>query len=214
MINYAFPLSGGLLHFLYGDILHLASGSEVILPDQISLRSDALRNRERILAAAEDVFLERGANVTLDDIAKRAGVGIGTLYRRFPTREELLAATYSARFESLAASSRLADTGLDPLSALRGYLEQLVEHTNVYRGLAALLGTVLRVGTPGCVATSAEGHRLLANGQAAGVVRPDISFDDVVCVATAISMATGQEASPIAHIAHLVDVFLNGIASR
>ena len=184
------------------------------MSDQIPLRSDALRNRERILAAAEDVFLERGANVTLDEIAKRAGVGIGTLYRRFPTREDLLAATYSARFLAFAASSREADAGLDPLGAFRRYLEQLVEYTNVYRGLAALLGTVLQVGTPGCVATSAEGHRLLSNAQAAGVIRADISFDDIVCVAIAISLATEQEALPNAHIAHLVDVFLNGIASR
>lgn len=184
------------------------------MSDQVPLRSDARRNRERILAAAEEIFLERGANVTLDDVAKRAGVGIGTLYRRFPTREELLAATYSARFVAFAASSRDADTGQDPLRALRSYLEQLVEHTNVYRGLAALLGTVLQVGTPGCIATSAEGRRLLANGQAAGVVRVDISFDDIVCVATAISLATEREASPNPHIAHLVDVFLNGIASR
>lgn len=184
------------------------------MSDQISLRADAQRNRERILAAAEDVFLEKGATVTLDDVAKRAGVGIGTLYRRFPTREELLAATYSARFVAFAASSRDADHGRDPLGALRRYLEQLVGHTNVYRGLAAMLGTVLQIGTPGCVATSAEGQRLLANAQAADVVRTDVSFDDIVCVATAISLATEQQASPKEHIAHLVDVFLNGMASR
>ena len=77
-----------------------------------------------------------------------------------------------------------------------------------------MLGTVLQVGTPGCVATSAEGRRLLANAQAAGVVRPDVSFDDVVCVATAISLATEQEVSTDGPIAHLADVFLNGIASR
>ena len=94
------------------------------MSDQIPLRSDALRNRERILAAAEDVFLERGANVTLDEIAKRAGVGIGTLYRRFPTREDLLAATYSARFLAFAASSREADAGLDPLGALESWMQK------------------------------------------------------------------------------------------
>lgn len=184
------------------------------MSDQVPLRSDAQRNRERILTAAEDLFLERGANVTLDDVAKRAGVGIGTLYRRFPTREELLAAAFSARFVAFAAHSRDADTGLDPLHALRCYLEQLVAHTNVYRGLAALLETVLQVGTPGCVATSAEGQRLLDNAKAAGVVRDDISFDDIVCVATAISLATERDVSSNDHIAHLVSVFLDGIASR
>lgn len=184
------------------------------MSEQISLRADAQRNRERILAAAEDVFLEKGANVSLDDVAKRAGVGIGTLYRRFPTREELLAATYSERFVTFAAASCARDGELDPLSALRAFLEELVQHTNVYRGLAASLGTVLAVGTPGCAATSQEGNRLLDRVQKAGVVRADISFDDIVCVVTAISLATESHASPKARIAHLVDVFINGIASR
>ncbi|WP_139052535.1 helix-turn-helix domain-containing protein, partial [Xanthomonas cannabis] len=61
------------------------------------LRADAQRNRERLLAAAEEVFLERGAEASMEDVAKRAGVGIGTLYRRFPTRESLFAAVYSGR---------------------------------------------------------------------------------------------------------------------
>lgn len=178
------------------------------------LRADAQRNRERILVAAEAVFLEKGANASLDDVAKRAGVGIGTLYRRFPTRDALLAAAYSSRFLTLATASREADAGTDPLGAMRAYLEQLVQHLNVYRGLAASLGTVLRVGTPGCVATSEEGHRLLGNAQAAGVIRPEVSFDDIVCVATAISLATEREPAPNAKIAHLASVFLNGIASR
>ncbi len=158
--------------------------------------------------------MERGANVTLDEVAKRAGVGVATLYRRFPTREELLAATYSARFVTFAETSRARDADLDPLSALRVYLEELVQHTNTYRGLAASLGTVLQVGTPGCVATTEEGTRLLNRAQKAGVVRPDINFDDIVCVATAVSLATEQHGSPKVRIAHLVGVFLDGIGNR
>lgn len=179
--------------------------------DGAPLRVDAQRNRERILAAAEDVFLERGANVALEEVAKRAGVGIGTLYRRFPSREDLLAATYSARFVTFAETSRSRDAELGPLSALRVYLEELVQHSNVYRGLAASLGTVLQVGTPGCVATSEEGIRLLHRAQKAGVVRSDINFDDMVCVATAISLATEQHDSSKTRIAHLVSVFMDGI---
>lgn len=184
------------------------------MADEIPLRADAQRNRERILAAAEEVFLEKGANVSLDDVAKRAGVGIGTLYRRFPTREELLAAAYSSRFLALAETSQSRDTGRDPLNAMRSYLEELVQHTNVYRGLAASLGTVLQVGTPGCTATSREGMRLLENAQAVGLIRHDISFSDIVCIATAISLATEQESSPRAHIARLVGVFMDGMAVR
>lgn len=183
------------------------------MADEISLRADALRNRERILAAAEDVFLEKGAGVSLDDVAKRAGVGIGTLYRRFPTREDLLAAAFSARFLALAETSLARGAEVDPLDAIRAYLEELVRHTNVYRGLAASLGTVLETGTPGCLATTKEGTRLLRRAQAASVVRSDITFNDIVCIAVAISLATEKASSQHAQIAHLVDVFVEGIGT-
>lgn len=196
-------------------MLHLATHSErVFLADEIPLRADAQLNKERILAAAEKVFLERGVGVSLDEVAKRAGVGIGTLYRRFPTREELLAATYSARFLNFAETSRAREADLDPLSALRSYLEELVQYTNVYRGFATSLGTVLRIGTPGCLATINAGTRLLQNAQRAGAIGHDISFNDLVCIATAISLATEQDSSPKARIAHLVSIFMNGIVNR
>lgn len=180
---------------------------------EMPLRADAQRNRERILAAAEEVFLERGTGVSLEDVAKRAGVGIGTLYRRFPTREALLAAAYCERFLTLAQVSHERASALDPLSALRLFLEELVQYSNVYRGIAVSLGTVLQIDTPGCFATREEGTRLLQQGQQAGVIRSDICFDDLVCVATAISLATEQDRSPQTHIAHLVGVFMDGIKS-
>lgn len=184
------------------------------LADETPLRADAQLNKERILAAAEEAFMERGAGVSLDDVAKRAGVGIGTLYRRFPRREDLLAATYSARFLAFAEMSRARAVNLDPSSALRAYLEELVQYTNVYRGFAASLGTVLQIGTPGCLATSEEGARLLRAAQEAGTIRHDVDFSDIVCIATAISLATEHDRSPQAHIAHLVDIFMNGIVER
>ncbi|MCC4608770.1 MULTISPECIES: TetR/AcrR family transcriptional regulator [Xanthomonas] len=178
------------------------------------LRADAQRNRERLLAAAEEVFLERGAEASMEDVAKRAGVGIGTLYRRFPTRESLFAAVYSGRFLSLAAASHARASTLDTLAALRAYLEELALHTSVYRGLAASLGEVLQSGTPGCDAISTEGQRLLRSAQKTGVVRRDVSFDDLVVVATATSLATEQLGSPRTRIAHLIGLFLDGIATQ
>lgn len=185
-----------------------------ILKDDAPLRADARRNRERILAAAEEVFLEQGANAVLDEVARRAGVGVATLYRRFPTREDLLAATYSARFTTFAENSRRRAAELDPVSALRAYLEELVLHTNVYRGLATSLGTVLRVGTQGCVATSEEGQRLLHRAQEAGGVRAGVGFDDLVCIATAISLATEKLTAPKKRVAHLTGLFMDGIGAR
>ncbi|HEY6640546.1 helix-turn-helix domain-containing protein [Povalibacter sp.] len=177
-----------------------------------ALRADAQRNRDLILAAAEEVFLERGAGASLDDVARRAGVGIGTLYRHFPTRDALLSASYSARFLSFAESSRAnSNAERDPCGAVRTYLEQLVMHTNVYQGLATSLGTVLQSGTPGCHATSEEGRRLLRVAQKAGSIRREVSFDDLVCVATAISLAAEKDGSSRVRISHLVGLFLNGI---
>ncbi|UNK43851.1 TetR/AcrR family transcriptional regulator [Luteimonas sp. S4-F44] len=185
------------------------------MTDPSPLRADAQRNRERILAAAEAVFLEKGAGASLEDVAKRAGVGIGTLYRRFPTREALLAAACSARFVSLAESSRARSTALDPNRALRAYLEDLVADTILYRDLAASLGTVLQKGgTPGCDAMTEEGQRLLRRAQDAGTIRQDVGFDDLVYVATAISLAAEQDASSTSRTAHLIDLFLNGIGAR
>lgn len=178
------------------------------------LRADARLNRERILAAAEDVFLERGADASLEEVARRAKVGIGTLYRRFPSREMLLAATYNARLLSFVEASRARDADGDPLGAVRAYLAGLAMNTNIYRGLAVSLGTVLQSGTPGCHATTEEGHRLLRCGQQTGTIRRDVTFDDLVYVVTAISLAAELDDESQPRIAHLVDLFLDGISVR
>ncbi|WP_141327024.1 TetR/AcrR family transcriptional regulator [Myxococcus sp. AB025B] len=181
--------------------------------DSSPLRADAQRNRERLLAAAEEVFLEQGADASLDDVAKRAEVGIGTLYRRFPTREALVAAMFDDRLLSVVKASRERDKGADPSSALRSFLHEFTAHTNVYRGLAASLGTVLRCGTPGGQAIAEEGQRLLERAQQVGAVRRGVSFDDLVCVTTAVSLATSAESSK-ASIVRLVNLFLDGIVVR
>ena len=183
------------------------------MPDETPLRADAQRNRQRLLAAAEEVFVERGAEASMEDVAKRAGVGIGTLYRRFPTRESLLAAAYSARFLSLAAASRARSSTMDPLAALRAYLHDLVVQSTVYRGLAASLGQMLQSGTPGCEATSKEGRRLLRSAQKSGAVRRDVTFNDLVVVAMATSLATEQADAPKSRIPHLIGLFLDGVRS-
>ena len=184
------------------------------MKDDPPLRADAQQNRDKILAAAEDMFLERGATVSMNEVARHAGVGIGTLYRRFPAREDLLAAAYSARFVSFAEDMRSRAEGADALSVLRAYLEELVRHTTVYRGFAASLGIVLKTGTPGCLATSDVGQWLLQSAKDAGRIRTDVTFDDIVCVATAISLAVEQDGPPHSRTAHLVGVFMDGIVVR
>lgn len=184
------------------------------MSDEHALRADAQKNRERILSAAEALFLEKGAGVSLEEVAKRAGVGIGTLYRRFPTREALLAATSNERFLSLAETSRARDPDLTPGDALRAYLEELASNTSIYQSLAASIGTVIQCGTPGCNAITAEGQRLLRRGQDAGTLRRDVTYEDLICVVTAISIAIDNDRSSKSRIGHLVDLFLNGISEK
>lgn len=179
-----------------------------------ALRADAKKNRELILSAAEALFLKKGARVPLEEVAKRAGVGIGTLYRRFPTREALLAAASDERFLSLAETSRARDLDFTPSDAVRAYLEELARNTIIYQGFAASIGTVIQCGTPGCNAITAEGHRLLQRGQEAGTIRQDITYEDFIYVVTAISITIENDCSSESRIGHLVDLFLNGISIK
>lgn len=184
------------------------------LSDEPALRADAQKNRELILSAAEALFLEKGAAVPLEEVAKRAGVGIGTLYRRFPTREALLAATSNERFLALARSSRARAPDLTPGDAIRAYLEELARDTSIYQSLAASIGTVIQCGTPGCNAITAEGHRLLQRGQEAGAIRRDVTYEDFIYVVTAVSIAVDNDRSSTSRIGRLVDLFLNGISVK
>lgn len=179
-----------------------------------ALRADAQKNRELILFAAEELFLERGAGVPLEEVAKRAGVGIGTLYRRFPTREALLAATSNERFLSLAQTSHARDPHVTPGDAIRAYLEELAMNMSIYQSLAASIGTIIQCGTPGCNAITEEGHRLLLRGQEAGAIRRDVTYEDLIYVVTAISIAIENDRSSKSRIGHLVDLFLNGISVK
>ncbi|RKH52795.1 TetR/AcrR family transcriptional regulator [Corallococcus interemptor] len=179
-----------------------------------ALRADARRNRERLLAAAHAVFSERGADASLGDVAKRAEVGIGTLYRHFESREALLAATCDERLLLLARESRERSESLPTLEALRVFLAELVHCGGMYKGLAASLGIVLKNHTVGCDATTAEGERLLKAAQREGEVRSDVLLDDVVCMAMAISLAAAENGSDPKRIPRLTGMFFDGLRSR
>lgn len=109
-------------------------------------RSDAQRNRERILEVAKEAFARSGANASLDDIAKEAGVGPGTLYRHFPTREELLEAVYRSEVEKLAAAERKFAETLPPIEALRAWMLLFVDYIAAKQIIAPALNAL--VGDP------------------------------------------------------------------
>jgi hypothetical protein len=91
------------------------------------------------------------------------------------------------------------------------FLEELVAHASMYRGLAASLGVVLRSESPGCGATTEEGRRLLERAQKAGEIRDDVDFDDVVCMATAISLAACEDSGGARRVQRLVTMFVDGL---
>jgi AcrR family transcriptional regulator len=109
-------------------------------------RADAQRNRGRILEVAKQEFTRSGANASLEEIAKQAGVGPGTLYRHFPTREELLVAVYRSEMEKLAAAERAFTDTLPPVEALRAWLLLFVDAVETKQIIAPVLNTL--VGDP------------------------------------------------------------------
>ena len=158
------------------------------------MRADARRNYERLLKVAAEAFAEHGEGASLDDIAKRAGVGSGTLYRHFPTRHALLEAAYLDRIEAIAARADELAAELPPGEALAEWLYELGAGMVRMRGLRALLGpAVTRTGSTVATACgdsvkSAAG-RLVRAAQEEGTLRRDVEPVDVLRLAHGVSTA-------------------------
>lgn len=111
-------------------------------PAPRKLRTDAQRNRERILEVAKEAFTRFGAEASLDDIGKQAGVGAGTLYRHFPTRDELIEAVYRSEVEKLAAAEHKFTETMPPIDALRTWMLLFVDHIAAKQIIAPALNSV------------------------------------------------------------------------
>src|ERR1700755_78570 len=106
-------------------------------------RADAERNRDRILEVAKEAFTQSGAEASLDDIAKQAGVGAGTLYRHFPSREALIEAVYRTEVEKVAAEERHSAETMPPIEALRAWMTLFVDYIAAKKIIAPVLNTLL-----------------------------------------------------------------------
>lgn len=137
-------------------------------------RTDAQRNRERILEAAKAAFTRSGANASLDDIATQAGVGPGTLYRHFPTRDALIEAVYRAEVEKLAATAGNFAASMPPLEALRAWMLLFVDHIAAKQIIASALNTL--VGGPERLY---EGSRDQIRGAIDALVKRAIKSGDI-----------------------------------
>src|SRR5580658_2320250 len=137
-------------------------------------RTDAQRNRERILEVAKGAFTRSGANASLDDIAKEAGIGAGTLYRHFPTRDALIEAVYRTEVEKLAAAEKKFSESLPPIEALRAWMLLFVDHIAAKQIIAPALNTL--VGGPSKLF---EGSRAQIQGAIDALVRRAIKSGDI-----------------------------------
>ncbi len=179
-------------------------------------RADALRNRERLLAEADAVFREHGADASLESVARRAGVAIGTLYGHFATRHVLVAVLLRRRHDRLFAWGEGLHAGPDPGAALDAWVRAVVEHAATYGGLAELLAS--GAADPGselhadCARMSRIGEALVAEAKAAGAVRPDLRGDDVVALMNAGAWARAGLSPEVAD--RLVAFTLDGFRAR
>lgn len=159
------------------------------------LRTDAQRNRDRLLAVAHTVFEEHGVEASLDDIARGAGVGIGTLYRHFPTRSALIESLISVDIERLVdLADQLVDE--DAPNGVDRWLAALARHGITYRGLAdSLVGAAGESSSLGelCDRLHAAGALLVRHSQQRGWIRADLEPVDPVDMATAIAWLTERD---------------------
>ncbi len=177
-------------------------------------RADARRNYEKVLSAAREAFAEGGEATSLEEIARRAGVGIGTLYRHFPNRQALLEALYVNEVEGLSRSAEQVDD-VDPWEALDSWFERLIGYLATKRALAAELTKYLDPDAPlfqACRASLfAAGEPLLKRAQDARVVRSDVGFSDLLHMVAGISKIPSSDPKQVEHI---IRIALDGLRYR
>lgn len=177
-------------------------------------RSDARRNYEKILTAAREAFLEGGEATSLEEIARRAGVGIGTLYRHFPNRQALLEALYAGEVEELSRSAAELD-GENPWQALSLWFERFIAYLATKRALADELLNYMDKDAPlfqACRKSMfAAGEPLLKRAQAAGAVRSDVEFAEVLQMVMGIGKVPTTDP---AQTEHMLRIALDGLRYR
>ncbi|MFB7493290.1 TetR/AcrR family transcriptional regulator [Streptomyces sp. NPDC056161] len=160
------------------------------------MRADARKNHDHLLAVAGAAITEQGVDVSLRDIARRAGVGLATLLRHFPTREALLDALLRTGFDELTVRADELETSGPPEDALVSWLRECVACAHQYRGVTALMAAAVEDPESAlhasCVAMRAAGARLLTRAQAAGTARGDIDGTDLFALVAALAWLSDQ----------------------
>jgi AcrR family transcriptional regulator len=185
-------------------------------PAARAMRADARRNRERLLAVALRAF-SSGGDVSLEAIARQAGVGIGTLYRHFPTREALVEAVYRGELARLRDTAAALLASRPPEAALRAWMDSFASYVTAKRGMAETLRAIAATGAINSAETqqtlTATIESLLGAAAAAGTLRSDISAGDVLTALTGILLAAG---TPAQHeqARRLLDLLMDGLRAH
>jgi len=178
-------------------------------------RADARRNYDKVLAAAREAFAEGGESTALEEIARRAGVGIGTLYRHFPNRQALLEALYLGEVEEICRSAAVQLDDEDPWEALNGWFERFIGYVATKHALAAELLNYLDRDAAlfkSCrTSLFAAGEPLLRRAQEAGAVRPDVEIGHVIQMVMGIAKIPAADP---AQTRHILRVALDGLRYR
>lgn len=170
------------------------------------MRADAKRNYDHLLETAATAFSVDGAAATLEHIAKSAGVGIGTLYRHFPTRRSLLEAVYADKITSLISGVPALLRSLAPDKALAAWLKSVVEYSQKYGGFSSLVEMMTAEKHSPLLAAGSE---LLKKAQDGGVLRPDVSIKDIMQLINGLMVDSSPE--EIERSKKLLDVIISGL---
>ena len=186
--------------------------------EEPQLRADARRNREKVLEAARELFASQGLNVGIDEVARRAGVGVGTLYRHFPTKEDLFQATVVSHIEELVQFASARKSAADPGEAFFEFLKKLVEHGKAKKNL---IDALVRTGvepmgkSPELSADFEEATtRLLSRAQRAGAVRRDVHFKDIMALIRGVFAALDVDSADARARQRMLEIISNGLRAR
>jgi AcrR family transcriptional regulator len=179
------------------------------------MRADALRNLDAVLDAARTTFAERGVDVPVDDIARAAGVGIGTVYRRFPTKDALVAAVVDRGAEELSAAAQAASAAADPAPAFFGFVREaaaVMARDRAVLAIARMRDEQRADRSPAVAGLFAAVGALLRRVQEAGVVRAGITAEDLSALLSGVGQAANEGGRPSPEgLARYVAVVVDGL---
>lgn len=185
-----------------------------VTPAGRSLRADARRNREAVLTAARQLFADQGIDAQMPDVARAASVGVGTVYRHFPTKDDLIAALVFQRFERMAEKAREALEMSDSWEALAEFLRFAVQIQADDRALCEVMGSRPEVMNTAARAVGLPelAEQLVARAQGAGQLRADLTWEDLPMIACGLGSLTQTSAGPaVGRWPRLLEIILDGL---